>query len=57
MVASWPGNTAVCGGSIRAADARGKVTAEQTLKFAESLARGEPNRMKITLTAVSKVRD
>lgn len=36
----------------------GKVTAEQALKFAESLARGEPNRAKIALTAVSnKVRE
>jgi len=36
----------------------GKVTAEQALKFAESLARGEPNRAKIPLTAVSnKVRE
>jgi len=36
----------------------GKVTAEQALKFAESLARGEPNRKKIALTALSdKVRE
>ena len=35
-----------------------KVTAEQALKFAESLARGEPNWTKIALTAVSdKVRE
>jgi pyruvate dehydrogenase (quinone)/pyruvate oxidase len=35
-----------------------KVTAEQALKFAESLARGEPNRTKIALTALSdKVRE
>ena len=35
-----------------------KVTAEQALKFAESLARGEPNRSKIALTALSdKVRE
>ncbi|HZP17972.1 MAG TPA: thiamine pyrophosphate-binding protein [Terriglobales bacterium] len=35
-----------------------KVTAEQALHFAESLARGEPNRGKIALTAVSeKVRE
>jgi pyruvate dehydrogenase (quinone)/pyruvate oxidase len=35
-----------------------KVTAEQALKFAESLARGEPNRKKIALTALSdKVRE
>ncbi len=35
-----------------------KVTADQALKFAESLARGEPNRRKIALTAVSdKVRE
>ncbi len=31
----------------------GKVTAEQALKFAESLARGEPNRKKIALTVIS----
>jgi len=30
-----------------------KVTADQALKFAESLARGEPNRKKIALTAIS----
>ncbi len=30
-----------------------KVTAEQALKFAESLVRGEPNRTKIALTAIS----
>jgi len=36
----------------------GKVTAEQALKFAESLIRGEPNRKKISLTASSdKVRE
>jgi pyruvate dehydrogenase (quinone)/pyruvate oxidase len=35
-----------------------KVTADQTLKFAESLVRGEPNRAKIALTALSdKVRE
>jgi pyruvate dehydrogenase (quinone) len=35
-----------------------KVTAEQALKFAESLVRGEPNRTKIALTAISdKVRE
>jgi pyruvate dehydrogenase (quinone) len=35
-----------------------KITAEQALHFAESLARGEPNRGKIALTAVSeKVRE
>jgi pyruvate dehydrogenase (quinone)/pyruvate oxidase len=35
-----------------------KVTADQALKFAESLVRGEPNRTKIALTAVSdKVRE
>jgi pyruvate dehydrogenase (quinone) len=35
-----------------------KVTAEQALKFAESLARGEPNRKKIALTVLSdKVRE
>jgi pyruvate dehydrogenase (quinone) len=35
-----------------------KVTADQALKFAESLVRGEPNRSKIALTAVSdKVRE
>ena len=35
-----------------------KVKAEQALRFAESLARGEPNRMKIALTALSdKVRE
>ena len=35
-----------------------KVTADQALKFAESLARGEPNRTKIALTALSdKVRE
>jgi pyruvate dehydrogenase (quinone) len=34
------------------------VTADQALKFAESLARGEPNRSKIALTALSdKVRE
>jgi pyruvate dehydrogenase (quinone) len=36
----------------------GKVKAEQALHFAESLARGEPNRKKIALTVVSdKVRE
>ena len=36
----------------------GKVKAEQALHFAESLARGEPNRKKIALTALSdKVRE
>jgi pyruvate dehydrogenase (quinone)/pyruvate oxidase len=36
----------------------GKVNAEQALHFAESLARGEPNRSKIALTALSdKVRE
>ena len=35
-----------------------RVTAEQALKFAESLARGEPNASKIALTALSdKVRE
>jgi pyruvate dehydrogenase (quinone)/pyruvate oxidase len=35
-----------------------KVTAEQAMKFAESLARGEPNASKIALTALSdKVRE
>lgn len=35
-----------------------KVTADQAMKFAESLARGEPNRKKIALTALSdKVRE
>jgi pyruvate dehydrogenase (quinone)/pyruvate oxidase len=35
-----------------------KVTGDQALKFAESLARGEPNRGKIVLTALSdKVRE
>lgn len=35
-----------------------KVTADQALKFAEALAKGEPNRSKIALTAVSdKVRE
>ena len=35
-----------------------KISAEQALKFAESLARGEPNRKKIALTAISdKVRE
>ena len=35
-----------------------KVTADQALKFAESLVRGEPNRTKIALTAISdKVRE
>jgi pyruvate dehydrogenase (quinone) len=35
-----------------------KVTADQALKFAESLARGEPNRSRIALTALSdKVRE
>jgi len=35
-----------------------KVKAEQALRFAESLARGEPNRIKIALTALSdKVRE
>ena len=31
----------------------GKIKAEQALHFAESLARGEPNRKKIALTALS----
>jgi pyruvate dehydrogenase (quinone) len=36
----------------------GKIKAEQALHFAESLARGEPNRSKIALTAISdKVRE
>jgi pyruvate dehydrogenase (quinone)/pyruvate oxidase len=36
----------------------GKVSVDQALKFAESLARGEPNRKKIALTALSdKVRE
>jgi pyruvate dehydrogenase (quinone)/pyruvate oxidase len=36
----------------------GKVTAEQAMHFAESLAKGEPNRSKIALTALSdKVRE
>jgi pyruvate dehydrogenase (quinone)/pyruvate oxidase len=36
----------------------GKVKAEQALHFAESLARGEPNRSKIALTVASdKVRE
>ena len=36
----------------------GKITADQALHFAESLARGEPNRGKIALTVVSeKVRE
>jgi pyruvate dehydrogenase (quinone) len=30
-----------------------KITRDQELKFAESLVRGEPNRRKIALTAVS----
>ncbi len=35
-----------------------KVTADQAMKFAESLVRGEPNRTKIALTALSdKVRE
>jgi len=35
-----------------------KITADQALHFAESLARGEPNRDKIALTALSdKVRE
>jgi pyruvate dehydrogenase (quinone)/pyruvate oxidase len=35
-----------------------KVTAKQAAKFAESLARGEPNRMKIAMTALTdKVRE
>jgi pyruvate dehydrogenase (quinone) len=35
-----------------------KVKAEQALHFAESLARGEPNRKKIALTAISdKIRE
>jgi pyruvate dehydrogenase (quinone)/pyruvate oxidase len=35
-----------------------KVTGDQALKFAESLARGEPNRSKIALTALSdKIRE
>ena len=36
----------------------GKITAEQAMKFAASLARGEPNRAKIAITALSnKVRE
>jgi pyruvate dehydrogenase (quinone)/pyruvate oxidase len=36
----------------------GKVTADQALKFAESLARGEPNRSKIAMTVLrDKVRE
>ncbi len=36
----------------------GKISADQALKFAESLARGEPNRKKIALTVLSdKVRE
>ncbi len=36
----------------------GRVKAEQALHFAESLARGEPNRSKIALTVASdKVRE
>ena len=36
----------------------GKVTRDQALHFAESLARGEPNRAKIALTAMAeKVRE
>ncbi len=36
----------------------GKIKAEQALHFAESLARGEPNRKKIALTVASdKVRE
>jgi pyruvate dehydrogenase (quinone) len=36
----------------------GKVTGEQALHFAESLARGEPNRTKIALTVMAeKVRE
>jgi pyruvate dehydrogenase (quinone)/pyruvate oxidase len=36
----------------------GKITADQAMHFAESLARGEPNRGKIALTAISdKVRE
>ncbi len=35
-----------------------KITADQALKFGESLARGEPNRKKIALTALSdKIRE
>ena len=35
-----------------------KVTADQALKFAESLVRGQPNRTKIARTALSdKVRE
>jgi len=35
-----------------------KVKAEQALHFAKSLARGEPNRKKIALTAISdKIRE
>lgn len=35
-----------------------KITADQALKFAESLARGEPNRRKIALSAISdKIRE
>jgi pyruvate dehydrogenase (quinone)/pyruvate oxidase len=30
-----------------------KVSADQAIKFAESLARGEPNRKKIALTTIS----
>jgi pyruvate dehydrogenase (quinone) len=36
----------------------GKVTADQAIHFAESLARGEPNRKRSALTALSdKVRE
>ena len=36
----------------------GKIKAEQALHFAESLARGEPNRKKIALTvAADKIRE
>jgi pyruvate dehydrogenase (quinone)/pyruvate oxidase len=35
-----------------------KITRDQAMKFAKSLARGEPNRTRIALTAVSdKVRE
>jgi pyruvate dehydrogenase (quinone)/pyruvate oxidase len=35
-----------------------KVTADQALKFAESLARGEPNRSKIAFSAIAdKIRE
>ena len=35
-----------------------KVTSDQALKFAESLARGEPNRGRIAITALAdKIRE